>query len=325
MVADEDDQGRHRDRLVSDNARGLVDRAHCFVTALIGSQQVTSDRPANCREGIGFDRGLTGENVTAVVGHRHRTAGADVDRTIGANEIGLIDQRHRRAGEAAVPIGEAARHPDQPSIGHNGAKRPGDEVPVSRVVPVHREVIERGDIGSGWNSLVRPRLVVAVPVGPPDRHQHQRALLYLAECLVGTMVQCRGIGSRHGQRRLEIGTDELDFAQRPVDRLEGQRGVLRQHVGVILGAVGGVVDLGTVAGTQVGEEEKRNGEGEEYSERADREFRTARESAHRCPQRPRERGLQTRPQRCRSGPCHDRVGASSRRRGRCARNKEKRA
>jgi hypothetical protein len=197
-----------------------------------------------------------------------------------------------------------------------------DVEPVGRVVPVHREKIAIGDIESGRGPRVRPGSVVAVPFGPPDGDQHQRALLYLAERFVGTTLQRRLVGPRHGQRRFEVGADELGFAQRAVDRLEGQRGLLREHLGVILGAVAGLIGLGAVAGPQVGEEEERDGEGEENSERADRRLRAPREPAHRCPQRRR----QPRQQRYRSGTCHDRVDTSaSRPRGRCARNKERRA
>ena len=104
---------------------------------------------------------------------------------------------------------------------------------------------------------------VAALVGPDDRHQHQRRFLQAPQSVVCAPPQRRLVRARHGDRRLQIGTDELGLAERAIDRLEGQRGVLRQDLGIVAGGLCGEIDLGAITGVQVGNEDGRDRNGKE--------------------------------------------------------------
>jgi hypothetical protein len=145
---------------------------------------------------------------------------------------------------------------------------------------------------------------VAGAVGPQDRHQHQRGFPDTPQGVVRGVPQRRLVGARRGERRLEVGTDELDLAQRTIDRLECQRGMFRQHLGIVEGGVLGGVDRGQIAGAQIGEEDGQDHRSKEYPERGNGAFRAARQFARERLQQHCQPGRE--PRRC--GDCHRGIG-----------------
>ena len=71
----------------------------------------------------------------------------------------------------------------------------------------------------------------------------------------------------------------MGLAERAIDRLEGQRGVLRQDLRIVAGGLCGEVDLGAIAGVQIGNEDGRDRNGKENAECGDGAFRAARQFA----------------------------------------------